>query len=89
MAKFLEPVFASEFKKRYSKLEVDKKRKFTKQLKFLINNYKHPSLKTRKMAGINRFEARLDRHFRFTFEIENNKIILRTIGSHDEGLGKK
>jgi len=41
------------------------------------------------MAGINRFEARIDLHYRFTFEIKDNDVILRTIGPHDEGLGKK
>lgn len=41
------------------------------------------------MSGVDYFEARIDRHYRFTFEIKKDTAILRTIGSHDEGLGKK
>jgi len=35
------------------------------------------------------FEARVDLQYRFTFLIENEIILLLTIGPHDEGLGKK
>jgi hypothetical protein len=41
------------------------------------------------MSGTDKFEARLDRHFRFTYLIKTNEIWLLTIGPHDEGLGKK
>ena len=41
------------------------------------------------MGGQDSFEARIDLHYRFTFKIEEDKIYILTIGSHDEGLGKK
>lgn len=41
------------------------------------------------MAGLDRWEARVDKSYRFTFDKENDTIILRTVGVHDEGLGKK
>ena len=41
------------------------------------------------MEGVNKFEARIDHHNRFTFQIEDSQIILRNIGPHDTGLGKK
>jgi len=89
MAKFLTPIFRSKFKKQYKRLPKSIQRKFTKQLQFLLKNYHYPSLRTKKMVGINRFEARVDLHYRFTFEIEKNTLVFRTIGPHDEGLGKK
>lgn len=89
MVKLLTPVFSSRFKKQYKKLPKTIQFKFTKQLQLLIKDYRYPSLRTRKMAGINQFEARIDLHYRFTFEIKEADIILRTIGPHDEGLGKK
>lgn len=89
MAKLLVPVLSSKFKKQYKKLPKSIQLKFTKQLQLLISDYRYPSLRTKKMAGINRFEARIDLHYRFTFEIKEADIILRTVGPHDEGLGKK
>lgn len=41
------------------------------------------------MEGENVWEARVDRSYRFTFEKTGNTITLRTVGPHDEGLGKK
>jgi hypothetical protein len=42
------------------------------------------------MAGFSDlWEARIDRFYRFTFYFENGAIRLLSIGSHDEGLGKK
>lgn len=89
MAKRLKPVFAPRFKKQYKKLPLNIRNKFTKQMRLLLENYRHPSLRTRKMGGVDRFEARIDAHYRFTFEINQDGIIFRTIGPHDIGLGKR
>lgn len=64
-------------------------KKAHKQLSFLLINYRHPSLRTRKMGGENKFEGRIDRKNRFTFLIEGGDVYILTIGPHDEGLGKK
>lgn len=89
MAQLLKVDSTSEFKKKYKKLPISVQKKFAKQLKLLIGNYRHPSLRTRKMVGIDRFEARIDLHYRFTFELTSDTVTLRTVGPHDEGLGKK
>lgn len=89
MAQLLKAVFTLEFKKQYKKLPFTARRKFTKQLGFLLADHRHPSLRTSKMVGLNRFEARVDIHYRFTFELREASIILRTIGTHDVGLGKR
>lgn len=89
MAKLLKSVSSPLFKRQYKRLPTNTQKKFTKQLKNLVKNYRYPSLRTRKMVGVDWFEARIDIHYRFTFKIEKDSIILMTIGPHDEGLGKK
>lgn len=89
MVKLLEPIFSPNFKKQYKRLPQNIQRKFTKKLQILLDNYKHPSLRTHKMGGTDKYEARIDLHYRFTFEISNGSLLLRNIGPHDEGLGKK
>ena len=75
--------------KQLSKLPQRIKKKTHRQFSFLISNYRHPSLFSRKMSGQNLFEARIDIHYRFTFQIAEDIIYILTIGPHDEGLGKK
>ena len=58
-------------------------------MELLLQNYKHPSLKLRKMSGMEAFEARLDYHYRFVYMIVKEDIWFISIGPHDEGLGKK
>lgn len=81
--------FTDKAKKQYSKLPEILKDKAKKQLHFLLDNYKHPSLRARKMSGSPIYEARIDQHNRFTFEIAGDDIYVRSIGPHDAGLGKK
>lgn len=75
--------------KQLSKLPQRIQKKTHRQFSFLITDYRHPSLFSRKMGGHNIFEARVDIHYRFTFQIEEENIYILTIGPHDEGLGKK
>lgn len=74
--------------KQLSKLPRSIQKKTHRQFSFLISDYRHPSLFSRKMGGQNIFEARIDIHYRFTFQIEEENIYILTIGPHDEGLGK-
>ena len=81
--------FSAGFKRQYQKLSDIHQKKFDKQLPYLMKNPQHPSLRSKKMGGSEKFEARLDRHYRFTYLIEANEIWLLSIGPHDKGLGKK
>lgn len=81
--------FSKRAEKGYKKLPRKLQLKADRQLAYLINNYRHPSLRARKMGGSNIFEARIDMHYRFTFQIEEEEIHILTLGPHDEGLGKK
>jgi len=89
MAKLLKVVFAPKFKKQFKKFPVVQKKKFEKQLRFLSENFRHPSLKARKMRSRGCFEAKVNYHYRFTYRIEKNELWILTIGPHDKGLGKK
>lgn len=81
--------FTKQAEKAYWKLQLPIQKKADKQFNFLIADYRHPSLRTGKMGGENKFEARIDLHYRFTFLIEGENIYILTIGMHDKGLGKK
>jgi len=89
MAQQLEISFSDKFKKQYKKLPSKIQKQFSKQIKLLQVNYRYPSLRTRKMGAYDIFEARIDIHYRFTFEISGNFLNLLSIGPHDVGLGKK
>ncbi len=80
----------SKFKKAYDRLPQTIKKKVKKAVNFLQQDLFYPSLYTKKMEGrTNTWEARVDRLYRMTFEKDQDTIILRTVGPHDEGLGKK
>ena len=81
--------FTANALKSYQKLPITLKKKADKQFSFFVTNIHHPSLRIKKMAGMDRWEARIDRSYRFTFEKDEDSITVRTIGQHDEGLGKK
>lgn len=80
---------AKEFSRRYQELPARIKKKVDKQIMLLSTNLFYPSLRTKHMSGTNWWEARIDKNYRMTFEKQNETIILRTVGPHDEGLGKK
>lgn len=82
-------VFSPEAKEQLSKLPLPLRKKAKKQFGFLIGNYKHPSLRSRKMGAKDIFEGRIDKHYRFTFVVAEDEIYVLTVGPHDEGLGKK
>jgi len=77
--------------KAYRKLDNNIKKKTDKQFLLIDKDIKHPSLKTKKMPGLQRYESRIDYHYRFTFIIdtETGTLLILTIGMHDIGLGKK
>lgn len=89
MAQLLNLTFTPKFKKQYKKLPLNIQKKFTKQLKLLEENHRHPSLQTKKMGDADYFEARIDLHYRFRFEVTEGSLNFITIGPHDTGLGKK
>lgn len=82
-------IFLEKSKKNYQKLPLKIREKAKKKLILLAENMFHPSLRVKRMGGKTVWEGSVDRSYRFTFEKENDALIIRTIGPHDEGLGKK
>lgn len=85
----LKPQYSEGFRKQYKKLPRITQKKFLKQLEHLLDDRFHPSLRSKKMSGSQKYEARVDYHYRFTFSIIADEVWLLTVGPHDEGLGKK
>ena len=55
-----------------------------KSIDFLIKDAHHPSLRVKKMQGMERiWEGRISKGYRFTFEIKGDTYILRRVGTHD------
>jgi mRNA interferase RelE/StbE len=73
------------FKNSVLDLDPRAREKLQKQLGILISNPRHPSLGVKKIKGTKSiFEARVNDHYRFTFEYgEKNELILRVVGPHN------
>lgn len=82
-------VIAPEAREHLSILPKQIQKKAQKQFKFLLIDYRHPSLRARKMGGRDSFEARIDLRYRFTFQVKGDEIYILTAGPHDVGLGKR
>jgi len=73
------------FKKAYRTLPHSVQVKIDRQLKMLLDDMRHPSLHTKKIKGRRGiWEARVDLHYRLTFEIIEDTLFLRVVGNHDE-----
>jgi len=76
--------FTHRFEKAYAQLPEDVKNLFNKKLNQFLQNQWHSSFRTKKIRSTEKiWEARLSRKYRFTFEINQDVIIFRNIGSHD------
>ena len=78
--------YSEEFKTTYRSLPTQVQKKVDKQLGFLLKDFQHPSLHTKKIKGEeNRWEIRIDRRHRLVFEIDKAEQAYRLIrvGKHD------
>lgn len=83
-------ILSDPVKRHIIKLPVTIQKKLEKQLMFLAQDVRHPSLHARKMTGdANKYEARIDYHYRFTYDVFDDTITILAVGPHDTGLGKK
>lgn len=75
------------FDRDYKKLPVGIKTKLYRQLKVISENLQHPGLHVKKIKGqTDIWEARVDKFYRFSFEIGGNIIYLRRVGPHGKTL---
>ena len=75
--------FTPHFQRSYKKLPEETKKAFRKQLSYLLENIRHPSLHTKKYdEAQNIWQARVTRDYRLYFQIENDTYILHDITAH-------
>mgnify|MGYP001619375048 FL=1 len=72
------------FDTEYASLASTLKKMIDRKLRLFQENSRHPSLHTKKMEGHNNiWEGRITKKSRFTFHIQEDYCILRSIGTHD------
>jgi mRNA-degrading endonuclease RelE of RelBE toxin-antitoxin system len=77
------------FRRDYRKLPPEIRDKVDRQLKALLKDPGHPSLRAKKIKGATGiWEGRVDRSYRFTFSVSEGELFLRRVGPHDRTLGK-
>ncbi|MBI2639809.1 MAG: hypothetical protein HYW90_02865 [Candidatus Sungbacteria bacterium] len=79
----MEIVYTGPFKRDYKDLPQNIQRALGKALGFLLENIRHSSLRAKKLPGTEIWYARISRGYRFTFQLDNQTIILRRAGTHD------
>jgi mRNA-degrading endonuclease RelE of RelBE toxin-antitoxin system len=80
-----EILFSTSFKKSFSKLQKHEKSLFYNKLSLLIENHRHPSLRTKKIKGSEiLFESSINMSMRVIWTYQSERLILMIdIGRHD------
>ena len=71
------------FLRDYRALPADIRERIDKQLRLLFEDFRHPSLRLKKLQGTDRFEIRISKGYRLTLRIEQGVMELRRVGTHD------
>ena len=72
------------FIRQYRKLPPLIQQKVDKQLQRLENDLQHPGARVHKMVNQEDiWEARVDIHYRMTFELSGDVIVVRRVGTHE------
>lgn len=79
----MQVIYTDPFKRDYNRLPSGIQRALDKALLFLFKNPRHPSLRSKKLPGTSIWYARITRAYRFTFQYQDNLVILRRAGTHD------
>ena len=77
-------IYGPSFLRDYQSLPAEIQRRVDKQIRLLLENPRHQSLRARKMEGYpGIYEARITQHYRLTYTIAGDTCHLRRIGTHD------
>lgn len=77
-------VFEPRFLRDYASLPSAIQRQTDRQIKRLLENPRYPSMRIKKMEGQEHiWEARVTKNYRFTFQVKEDTLVLRRIGTHD------
>ena len=71
------------FLRDYRTLPVAIRERVDKQLLLLFENFRHPSLRLKKLKGTDRFEIRISQGYRLTLRLDQGVMELRRVGTHD------
>jgi len=74
-------LYTERFRRSYETAPAHIQRAFQKQTRFLLQNLRHTSLRTKKYDK-NRWQARVDGGWRFYFRIEGDTYILLDLIPH-------
>lgn len=75
--------FTAKFIRSYRNFPLPSQKKFDKQLKYLLSDVRHPSLKAKKFDELNGiWQARVDRGIRFYFLIQKDSYIILDMQHH-------
>lgn len=76
--------YTPHFRRSFSSLSEEIKKKFKKQINYLLDNLRHPSLRAKKYdEERNIWQARVNQKYRFYFLIEKDTYILLDIKPHE------
>ena len=73
----------NSFVKDYRSLPTEIQNRVDKQLHYLLETPRHPSLRLKKLTGTDKFEVRVSKGYRMTFRYADNILELRRVGTHD------
>ena len=71
------------FLRDYRALPADIRQRVEKQLRLLLEDYRHPSLRLKKLKGTDKFEIRISKGYRLTLRLDKEHMELRRVGTHD------
>ena len=74
---------SNAFLRDYQKLPTEVRDRVDKQLHLLFENFRHPSLRLKKLVGTDIFEIRITKGYRLTFRFDKEIVELRRVGTHD------
>lgn len=76
--------FSKKFKKEYKKLPKEIQSAFDQKLTIFLQDMTHPSLRIKRIQGTSdRWEGSITMKYRFTFQLLQDSVIFRAIGTHD------
>ena len=75
-------ILAERVKKDYKQLPLATQKKFKKQLRFLAQNPRHPSLQIHRIRGTVYWEFYVDKAYRCVFRQDGSIYYLLAVGPH-------
>ena len=79
-----EIVFTPSFERLFKRLPKRIREATYQKLALFLQDPAHPSLRVKRIRGTNRiWEMSITMNYRLTFEVDEQRVLLRRIGTHD------